>query len=119
MKRICLLFRSSRGSSESAMVLIPLLLLFLIGIQISIAIHERNLLKISAQDEAGKRAISGDFEAGDEFIHIENSGDGQNLDLVIVRKEGQLINLIPHFLNDEASSRALEVNGFAIVENQR
>lgn len=87
--------------------------------QISIAIHERNILKISAQDEAGKRAISGSFEAGDEFIHIENSGDGQNLDLVIVRKESHLINLIPHFLNGEANSRGVEVNGFAIVENQR
>ena len=119
MKRIYILFRSSRGSSESAMVLIPLLLLFLIGMQISIAIHERNILKISAQDEAGKRAISGSFVAGDEFLHIENSGDGQNLDLLIVRKESRLINLIPHFLNGEAHSRRLEVNGFAIVENQR
>jgi hypothetical protein len=101
------------------MVLIPLLVLFLIGMQISIAVHGRDTLRISAQDEASKKAISGSFENGDEFMHIDSSGDGQNLDLLIVRKEGRLINLIPHFLNGEAHSRRVEVNGFAIVENQR
>jgi hypothetical protein len=87
--------------------------------QISIAIHERNILKIAAQDEAGKRAISGSFETGDDFLHIDSSGDGQNLDLVIVRKKDELTNLIPQFLIGTADSRRLEVSGFAIIENQR
>ena len=101
------------------MVLVPLLMLFLIGMQISVAVHERNILRISAQDEASRRAISGSFEPGDEFIHIDSSGDGQNLDLVVIRKEGRLINLIPHFAGGAANAKGIEVSGFAIVENQR
>jgi hypothetical protein len=101
------------------MVLLPLLVLFLIGMQISIAVHDRNIQKISAQDEASKRAISGSFEFGDEFMHIDSSGDGQNLDLIIVRKESTLIDLVPNLLSGVSSSKTISVDGFAVVENQR
>ena len=119
MKRFLSSLRSTRGSAESAMVLLPLLVLFLVGMQISIAVHDRNIQRISAQDEASKRAISGSFEYGDEFVHIESSGDGQNLDLVIVRKENNLTDLIPNFLDGVSSAKSIEVEGFAVVENQR
>lgn len=119
MKRLLITFRSTRGNAESAMVLLPVLILFLIGMQISIAVHDRNIQRISAQDEASKRAISGSFEYGDEFVHIESSGDGQNLDLVIVRKEKDLTDLIPNFLNGVSSTKSIAVDGFAVVENQR
>lgn len=118
MKRLLVVLRSTRGSAESAMVLLPVLILFLIGMQISIAVHDRNIQKISAQDEASKRAISGSFEYGDEFVHIESSGDGQSLDLVIVRKEKNLIDLIPKFITGVSSAKSIAVEGFAVVENQ-
>jgi hypothetical protein len=111
--------RSSRGNAESAMILIPLLVTFTLGMQISIAVHARNNLKITAQDEASKRAIQGTFEAGDEFMHIDSSGDGQNLDLLIVRKKSELVNLLPSFLGGEKGPHQLGVQGFAVIENQR
>ena len=119
MESFLISVRPTRGSAESAMVLLPLLVLFLVGMQISIAVHDRNIQKISAQDEASKRAISGSFEYGDEFVHIESSGDGQNLDLVIVRKVKNLTDLIPDFLSGVSSAKSIDVEGFAVVENQR
>ncbi|CAN2176482.1 hypothetical protein MCEMRE196_00219 [Candidatus Nanopelagicaceae bacterium] len=119
MERLLGFLRSTRGSAESAMVLLPLLTLFLIGMQISIAVHDRNIQRIHAQDEASKRAISGSFNYGDEFVHIENSGDGQNLDLIVVRKEKSLIDLIPTVLGGVLQSKSIEVDGFAVVESQR
>lgn len=101
------------------MILIPLLVTFLLGMQISIAVHARNNLKITAQDEASRRAIQGTFEASDEFMHIDSSGDGQNLDLLIVRKESGLVNLLPSFLGGDRGSYRLEVQGLAVIENQR
>lgn len=111
--------KDERGSAESAMVLIPLLVLFLIGMQLSIAVHSRNIEKMKSQNEASVRAISGEFHDGDEFVHIGSSGDGQNLDLVITRREFNLQDLIPEFLGGASSHRSVDVSGIAIVENQR
>jgi hypothetical protein len=108
-----------RGSVESALVLIPLLVLFLIGMQISLAIHARNVGRIEAQNSASVRAISGDFEEGDSFIHIESSGDSQNLDLLITRREDSVQDLIPGFLGGVSAHREIGVEGLAIVENSR
>ena len=119
MKRLLHLLRCERGSVESALVLVPLMVLFLIGMQIATATHTRNVEKIDAQNSATTRAISGDFEIGDEFIHIDSSGDGQNLDLLVTHKQSSLSDLLPGFLGGGSSGREVTVDGMAIVENQR
>ena len=109
--------RDSRGSAESALVLIPLLILFLVGMQISLATHSRNVGRMNVQDEASVRAISGDFQEYDNFIHIESSGDGQNLDLLITHREEGIQDLLPGFMSGVTSGREVSVDGIAIVEN--
>jgi hypothetical protein len=111
--------RENRGNVESALVLLPLLVLFLIGMQISLAIHARNVGRIEAQNSASVRAISGEFESNDSFIHIESSGDGQNLDLLITRREATLLNLLPGFLTGSSTTREVDIGGVAVVENSR
>lgn len=111
--------RDERGNAESALVLIPLLILFLIGAQIAFAIHARNVGRIEAQNSASVRAISGEFEDGDNFIHIESGGDGQNLDLLITRHVSKIRDLMPAFLSGASSAREVGVEGIAIVENSR
>ena len=103
---------SERGNIESSLVLIPLLTVFLIATQISVAIHTRNMTKISTQDYAGKRAISGEFLTSDSFLHIYSPDQHQNLDLVITHKRTR----VPKILE---SQREVDVSGIAIVENQR
>lgn len=104
--------RSERGSSESALVLIPLMTLFLIAMQISVAVHARNMEKISVQSDASQRALTGDFRDGDEFIHISDSGTRGGLDLLVTHRQSRL----PDLLGNERSTK---VDGIAIVENQR
>jgi hypothetical protein len=111
--------KEERGSVESALVLIPLLALFLIGMQISLGIHGRNMGQMEAQNSASVRAISGEFEDSDNFIHIESSGDDQNLDLLVTRNEFSLQNLLPGFLVGSPSDKRIDVGGIAIVENSR
>ena len=111
--------RDNRGSAESALVLIPLLILFLVGMQISLATHSRNVERMNVQDEASIRAISGDFQDGDNFIHIESSGDGQNLDLLITHRNRDIHDLLPGLLSGTSSGREVSVGGIAIVENSR
>ena len=101
-----------RGNVESALVLVPLLTLFLIATQISVAIHARNTAKISAQDGASKRAISGQFLDSDTFLHIYSPDRHQNLDFVISQKR----TMVPHIFLDP---KTVEVAGIAVIENQR
>jgi hypothetical protein len=117
LQKFTVALRSERGSIEAAMVLIPLLLLFLIGAQLALTAHSRNLASNSAQNDASVRGISGVFAAGDRFLHLESSGDGQNLDLLVTQRKKSLISLIPTFSLLEG--RFVAVHGIAIVENRR
>ena len=58
------------GNVESALVLIPMLFLFLIGAQVISATNLRNADLAMAQGEAAERAISQEFNAGDEVLEI-------------------------------------------------
>jgi hypothetical protein len=119
MKRLIKFIIDERGSVESSLVLIPLLILFLLGFQLSIAVHARNSAQMSVQAEATAKAISGEFDADDEFIHIDTSGDGQNLDLLVTARRDKLSDLIPGFLGGYSSHREIYLQGVAIVENRR
>ena len=101
------------------MALIPLLTLFLIGMQISITSHSRNIEKLLAQDDANIRAISGAINESDHFVHINSGGDSQNLDILVTQRESQLRNLLSGFLGTATSNRSVDVQGIAIVENRR
>lgn len=108
-----------RGSVESSLVLIPLLTLFLISAQLSIAIHGRNMEKVSAQDEASSRAITGEFSNSDTFLHINSPDPNQNLDLVISYRSRSLPKLLPGITNSSGSQMRTDVSGIALIENQR
>jgi hypothetical protein len=108
-----------RGSVESSLVLIPLLTLFLISAQLSIAVHGRNMEKVSAQDEASSRAISGEFSESDTFLHIDSSDPNQNLDLVISYRSRSLPKLLPGITNSLGGEMRTDVSGIALIENQR
>lgn len=119
VRAVLKMFQDNRGSTESTLVLIPLLVLFLIGMQLTLATHSRNVERMKAQDEASVRAISGEFQESDNFIHIESSGDGQNLDLLITHRESGIADFFPGLLSGASSTREVSVDGIAIVENSR
>lgn len=104
---------------ESSLVVIPLMTLFLIAAQLTVVIHGRNMEKISAQDEASVRAISGEFKETDTFLHIYSPDPNQNLDFVISHREKSLPQLLPHILARFGSDLRTDVSGLAIIENQR
>jgi len=113
------LFREEDGNVESSLVLIPLLSLFLITAQLTIAIHSRNMEKISAQDDASVRAISGEFKDSDTYLHIYSPDPHQNLDFVISHRQKTLPELFPGLSRLTGSRFHTDVSGIAIVENQR
>lgn len=108
-----------RGSAESALVLIPLLITFLVGFQLAYVAHARNLARTDIQNQASIRAISGKQSQSDRLIHIDSSGDGQNLELLVTKKSGSLLNFLPDLPGISSSEKGLGVNGIAILESTR
>lgn len=104
--------KCDRGNVESALVLIPLLSLFLIATQINVAIHSRNMETLVAQDQASKQALSGEFGESEVFLPIYSPDPNQNLDLVMSTRTSKLATLL-------GEERFIEVRGIALVENQR
>ena len=110
--------KSERANIESAALIVPLLVLFLIGAQLAISVHFRNIERAIAQDAATTRAISGEFDSGDEFMHID-SGGGQGLDLLVTNREREIPQLVPKYFNLDPIRTTIDINGLAVIENQR
>jgi hypothetical protein len=111
--------KSERGSVEAGAMILPLLFLFLIGMQLAVSSHSRNMEKLLQQSSVSERAISGDFIEGDEFIHIESSGDDQELNLIIGKRERPLVSLLPSLEEILQRRPILLVEGVAVIENRR
>ena len=68
--RIFQFLQKEDGNVESALVLIPMLILFLIGMQLIVATNIRNTEMALAQGEASARAISHQYQLGDEVLEV-------------------------------------------------
>ena len=107
--------RNERGSVESALVVIPLMTLFLISFQLVLTISSRNIEASYAQSAATHNSISGHFEQGDVIIDLNSPDAFNKLRAVITTHNRALPNLVPHLGSQEHS---IKVHGFSILESQ-
>ena len=107
--------REERGSVESALVVIPLMTLFLISFQLVLTINNRNIEAAYAQSSATHSAITGRFESGDRVVNWNSADSSHDLRAVVSTHNQNLPNLVP-FLGSK--DRVTSVHGFSILENQ-
>ena len=110
--------KDEKGSAESAMVLIPVVFLFLSSMQLVTTIFFRNAELGNVQSQASTRAISGEVENGDTFIAISSPDRFQDLKLLIVKKHRDIPTLVPGIRNFLGHSLESNVTGIAVVEPQ-
>ena len=108
-------FLSDRGSVESALVVIPLVTLFLISFQLVLAISSRNIEASYAQSAATHNSITGRFDQGDVVIDLNSPDAFNKLRAVVTTHNRALPNLVPHLRNQD---HTVKVHGFSILENQ-
>jgi hypothetical protein len=107
--------RSERGSVESALVVIPLMTLFLISFQLVLSISSRNIEASYAQSAATRNSITSRFEQGDVIIDLNSPDAFNKLRAVVTTRNRVLPNLVPHLGSQE---HTVKVHGFSILENQ-
>jgi len=112
--RIFRLLAKEDGNVESALVLIPMLVLFLIGIQIIVATNIRNADLALAQGDAAARAISHDFQSGDELLEV--GGRIEKINVLVTHRSHTLPQLVPGLVDLLGGAPATDVVGIAVVE---
>ena len=112
------LIKDESGNIESAMVLMPLLLLFLCSIQLVGAIQIRNFDQSEVQSQASTRAISGTFAETDSIINISSSNPFEDQQLLIVSKRRDIPILIPGLSKVLGGKLQSDVKGIAVVESK-
>jgi hypothetical protein len=108
--------RRDDGNVESAMVLIPLLILFMIGIELIAATNLRNGDAAIAQGEASRRAISGEVFSQDEVIELYSPDKFAHIRVLITHRRTTVPQLIPGLIALMSGSPSTDVKGAAIME---
>lgn len=116
IKRNVAAIKGDDGNVESAMVLIPLLILFLVGIELIIATNLRNGDAAIAQGEASRRAISGEIYASDEVVELYSPDQFTHIRLLITHRRTALPQMVPGLIALMGGSPSTDVKGAAIME---
>ena len=102
------------GNVESALVLIPLLIVFLIGAQVIAATNIRNADLSMAQGDAAARAISQEFHPDDELIEI--GGGVEKIQVLVTHRSRSVPQLVPGLIELLGGAPATDVVGIAVIE---
>jgi hypothetical protein len=102
------------GNVESALVLIPLLMVFLIGAQVIAATNLRNADLAMAQGDAAARAISQEFHPDDELIEI--GGGVEKIRVLVTHRSHTVPQLVPGLIELLGGAPATDVVGIAVIE---
>jgi hypothetical protein len=108
--------RKEGGNIESALVLIPMLILFLIGVQLIVATNIRNVDMALAQGDASARAISHQFKPEDELLEV--GGRVEKVQLLITHRTHVLPQIIPGLVALMGGNPVTDVVGIAVIEPQ-
>ena len=102
------------GNVESALVLIPMLILFLVGVQLIVATNIRNTEMALAQGEASARAISHQYQLGDEVVEV--GGRIQKIQVLITHRTHILPQIVPGLVALMGGHPVFDVVGIAVIE---
>jgi len=102
------------GNVESALVLIPMLIRFLIGVQLIVATNIRNTEMALAQGDASARAISHQYQLGDEVLDV--GGRIEKIQVLITHRTHMLPQIVPGLVALMGGSPVSDVVGIAVIE---
>ena len=110
-----LAFRCESGSVESSLVLIPLLMLFLVTLQLIATVNLRNVDMAKNQNQASAKAVYQVVEPRDRIIDL-NSGDlFSKLRLLVTHSERNLPEIFPG-ISSLIGGKKIKTNGLAVYE---
>jgi hypothetical protein len=110
--------RDERGNTESALVLIPLVFLFLCAMQLILVIFLRNESSVSTQSQASIRAISGELSPTDTIITLNSPNNFEKPRLLVSKEDKRIPLLIPGLSTILGNVIESRQSGIAVIEDR-
>lgn len=87
--------QSEDGNVESALVIVPLISLFLATLQLIATINFHNVDMTNSQNQASHQAVWQEIKPGDQEIRLDSGSSFEQLRLVVVNLERNIPQIFP------------------------
>ena len=115
IRRVSRFFKDESGNVESALVMIPLIALFLITLQLIVTVNYRNLDLTVAQNRASFQAAQQDIYPEDQVIDMESHDRFRKFRLLVVRAEREIPAIFPG-VSQLLGRKKLKLVGASVME---
>jgi hypothetical protein len=115
MKKLFKYIHSEAGNIESALVMIPLLSLFLVTLQLIATVNYRNVDMTATQNQASTQAIWQEINSDDQEINLASGSSFEKLRLLIVKTEREIPQIFPG-VSALLGGKKIRTTGTAVIE---
>jgi superfamily II DNA helicase RecQ len=115
MKSFVKYLHSEDGNVESALVIVPLIALFLATLQLIATVNIRNVEMTSTQNRASSQAIWQEIKQNDQAIKLDSGNPFEKLRLLIVKSEQEIPRIFPG-ISSLLGGKKIQVTGTAVIE---
>ena len=115
MKSFVKYLHSEDGNVESALVIVPLIALFLVTLQLIAIVNLRNVEMTSTQNRASSQAIWQEINQNDQAIKLDSGSPFEKLRLLIVKSEREIPRIFPG-ISSLLGGKKIQVTGTAVIE---
>ena len=114
-RRVISVIKDESGNVESALVMIPLITLFLITLQLIVTVNFRNIDLTTVQNRASAQATQQQVLNEDRLIKLNSYDFFDQLRLLIVNKKREIPQIFPWVLKI-LGGKQLNLSGVAVFE---
>mgnify|MGYP003347803788 CR=1 FL=1 len=115
MKKLFKYLNSEEGNVESALVIVPLIALFLATLQLIATVNFRNVDMTVAQNQASKQSVWQEIKPGDQEINLDSGSSFEKLRLLVVKTEREIPQIFPGIAS-LMGGKKIRTSGAAIIE---
>lgn len=108
-------FHSEEGNVESALVIIPLIALFLATLQLISIVNFQNVDMTASQNRASKQSVWQEINPGDQEIKLDSGSSFEKLRLLVVKTERQIPQIFPGIAT-LLGGKKIRTRGTAVIE---
>ena len=106
---------SEEGNVESALVIVPLIALFLATLQLIATVNFQNVDMTNSQNLASKQSVWQEINPGDQEIKLDSGSSFEKLRLLVVKTERQIPQIFPGIAT-LMGGKKIRTSGTAVIE---
>ena len=106
---------SEEGNVESALVIVPLIALFLATLQLIATVNFANVDMTASQNQASKQSVWQEINPGDQEIKLDSGSAFEKLRLLVVKREREIPQIFPG-ISALMGGKKIRTSGTAVIE---